>query len=366
MKMEVKKILASFLAVVIVVFSSFFSTYAITADGILTESDWKKAPAVVLETQKSFNNKIRSAVVKTVEDRKNGYIHLAVMVEFEKCGNMKDGAIKLSINGSEPSLIKLGGEVERNGAYSVEAGSDYDENSGSSVTEISVFFKEGLSHSDSFKINIIDLEGNESGAYTVKVEEKTTTTATTTTTHRTEPKITKPTTVKTTKATTEKTTKTTTRKSTTVKSTTSKTSRKSEQTETKSSAISVEEKEQNSAAEKENDVKKTTTKKEDFTFKKVFKTSIRSENEKSESKIVVKTKKNDYDASPEDESIVVVKESAADSSDSVKANASSDEEKTSDSTNNKKYIYVAIGAVGAVMIASAAVAVAAKSNKKDD
>lgn len=390
MKKYIVKI-AALLVFSIFVFCGFgMNAYAITTDGILTESDWKKAPAVVLENQRSFNNKVKSAVVKTVEDRKNGYIYIAVMIEFDKSGDLKDGAVKLSVNETSPALIKIGDGVVEKGDYSVEAGSDTDELTGCTVTEIAVFFRDGLSSTENFKINIVDSEGTESGTYTVTVKEKepettapktekptepkttkptTSKTTKTTTTKTTTTKTTKATTTKTTKTTTTKTTKTTTTKTTTSRTTVPRTTKTTRTTTEKTSSDEITSAKKDSVEKPDSDRKTT---KDDFTFKKAVKTTsvkpsakIKKTKRTTQKKTSAKQKKSTSAVYENEQPVSKIKTAAGKESTQAE---SIENTVVNDAVEGKsrKYSFVAVGSLSAALLAAAAVTVAVKSNKKED
>lgn len=146
--------------------------YAIKIDGALNEHDWNDASVFVLKEQKNFNNKIKSAVVKVLENKQDGFVYLAVMTEFEKDGDINNCKVKIAVNDSEPSVISVCDGVLKNGTYPVEAKSTFDENSSCAFTEASVFFKDGANRSDIIKINIFDMNGAESGTYTIELDDE--------------------------------------------------------------------------------------------------------------------------------------------------------------------------------------------------
>ncbi len=368
MKRFAEKFTAAAFILAVIICSSGINACAIKIDGILTDSEWKNAPVFVLENQRNFENKINSAVVKTVTDKKKGLICLAVMIEFQKVGNLTDGSMKLSVNGTESALIKLGSGVVKDGYYPMESCSDIDELSGCTITEIAVHFKDGPSSCETVKFVFVDLNGEESGVYTVEVKEPETTTAKTTTEKTTKTTTTKTTTTKTptTKITTEKTAKSETTKTTSEKSTTERTTAEKTTKEKTSEEKSFESEKtkKKTFAEKtkksKSQAKKTT---DDFTFKKVVKTKA--------SKTAVKSKKSKQAAKStaeisEEEQPVDKIITASDETKDVSANSENTDVFYPDEGKSKKYIFVAIGAVSAAVLAAAAVASAIKSEKKDN
>lgn len=367
MKKKVRKISFFLCLLFVVMFCFNIGAFAIKTDGIMNEDAWNDASVFVLEEQKNFNNKIKSSVVKVVENKKDGYVYLAVMTEFEKGGSMSDGKVKIAVNNSDPAIISIGGGVVENGAYPIEAASKIDENLRCAFTEIEVFFKDGAKRSDIIKINLFDLDGTESGTYKIELEEEETTTTQKKTEKETTSKTTKTTTTKTTtsKTTTTKTSKSTTSKETTSKTTKTKTSRTttsktsksttSKATTSKTSKTEVTKKSKNETTEKSSKKSKATTK-DDFTFKKVIKSTTEEVEEYSE-EIAELIEKASYKETS------VKENTSAKTEDSAVAQVVVDDDTI---TVNKKYLYLVAGAVCAAGIAVAAVAVASKSNKNDE
>lgn len=290
----IKKLSFFLIAVVTITVCFNVYAYAIKTDGAINEHEWNDATVFVLDEQKNFNNKIKSSVVKVLENRQDGFVYLAVMTEFEKCGDINDCKVKVAVNDSNPSVISIGEGIIENGTYPVEAASTADANSGCAFTEIAVFFKDGAKRSDIIKINIFDMKGTESGTYIIELEDDEEISEEA---ESADEKDKKESSSKTTKA--GKTRKTSSKKSSSVK----------------------------------------TTKIDDFTFKKVDKS-------KTEAEDIVDESGKKESVSETEQSQTVYEE----------------EEKTF----NKKYFYLIIGAVCAAGIAVAAVAVASKSNKKDE
>lgn len=314
--MMIKKLTAVLVAVLFCL-SFSISALAIETDGICGNYEWEGSTVFVLDEQKHFNNGVKSAVVKMIDSKIESCVYFAFLIEFEKGGYIGDGGIRLRLNDGSSLMINLDEGITDDGGFDAEAATEYDELSFVSATEASVYYRDSLSSSDVFKINIIDLNGKESATFEISLpedaedaedediqnisdEENGGKTAKSKTTKERTTKV------KTTKVRTTK-----------VKTTKIKSSRKSKTTKA-------------------------------FNFKKVDK------NKKSAEEI------KDYDDGIE----------YVDFDDTYDGEAENITVSVSDSKQNLKYIYIAVGTVCAMAIAGAAVLAAMKANdskdKKDD
>lgn len=162
-----KRILIFSVAAVYIVLYSGALSFAVDLDGICGNAEWRGSTAFVLNEQKIFNNEIKSAVVKTLDGDRYGCVYIAVLEEFEKNGDIGSGDIRIRINDGNDIFINIDKGVTESGGYDVEAISSYDELSYCAVTEIAIYSKDSVKSTDEFKINLFDLNGNESNTFTV-------------------------------------------------------------------------------------------------------------------------------------------------------------------------------------------------------
>ena len=166
--MKIKRILTA-AATVLICAMLGIAAFAIEIDGICGNYEWQDSSVFVLKEQKSFNNKIKSSVVRAKYEEKEGFVYFAILTEYEKDGSLEDGEIKLRVNG-EPILINLCDGVVDDGGFEVYAESMYDEMSYCTVTEAAVYMIDGVTLYDEFKINLFDLNGKESGTFELAFE----------------------------------------------------------------------------------------------------------------------------------------------------------------------------------------------------
>lgn len=162
-----KRIIIFSAAAVYVVLCSGVISLAVDLDGICGNAEWRESTVFALNEQKIFNNEIKSAVVKTLDGDRYGCVYIAVLEEFEKNGDVGSGNIRIRINDGNDIFINIDKGVTESGGYDVEAISDYDELSYCAVTEIAIYSKDSVKSTDEFKINLFDLNGNESNTFTV-------------------------------------------------------------------------------------------------------------------------------------------------------------------------------------------------------
>lgn len=309
--MMIKKLTAVLVAVLFCL-SLSITALAIETDGICGNYEWEGSTVFVLDEQKHFNNGVKSAVVKMIDSKVESCVYFAFLIEFEKSGYIGDGRIRLRLNNSSSLMINLDEGITDDGGFDAEAATEYDELSFVSATEAAVYYRDSLSSSDVFKINLIDLNGKESATFEISLPDDAEDSEDEDTQNVSdEGNGGKTARSKTTK---EKTTKV---KTTKVRTTKIKSSRKSKTTKA-------------------------------FNFKKVDK------NKKSAEEI------KDYDDGIE----------YVDSDDTYSGEAENITVSVSDGRQNLKYIYIAVGTVCAMAIAGAAVLAAMKANdakdKKDD
>lgn len=170
MKMKIEKFLESIIVALAFCVSLCVIAQAVEVDGICRNREWENAEVFVLKEQRNFGNGVKSAVTKAEYSYDDGCVYIAVMSEFQKDGNMEDGAVKLRINDGDEALISLGGGVVDDGGYEIEAVSTWDSASGCSSTEISVRFTDGITSDDAFMLNIVDLQSVESNTFTFRIE----------------------------------------------------------------------------------------------------------------------------------------------------------------------------------------------------
>lgn len=303
--MMIKKLTAVLVAVLFCL-SLSISALAIETDGICGNYEWEGSTVFVLDEQKHFNNGVKSAVVKMIDSKVESCVYFAFLIEFEKGGHIGDGGIRLRLNNGSSLMINLDAGITDDGGFDAEAATEYDELSFVSATEAAVYYRDSLSSSDVFKINLTDLNGKESATFEISLPEEAQDAEDdiqSTADEEDGGKTAK-----------EKTAKV---KTTKVKTTKIKSSRKSKTTKA-------------------------------FNFKKVDK------NKKSAEEI------KDYDDEIE----------YVDSDDTYDGEAENITVSVSDGRQNLKYVYIAVGTVCAMAIAGAAVLAAMKANdskdKKDD
>ena len=168
--MMIKKITAVFISVIFCL-SLSVTAFAVDTDGICRNSEWEESSVFVLDEQKHFNNGVKSAVVKMLDSKVESCVYFAFLIEFEKGGYMGDGGIRLRFNDGGSLIINLDEGITDDGGYDAEAQTEYDELSFVSVTEAAVYYKDSLSPSDVFRINLIDLNGNESATFEISPED---------------------------------------------------------------------------------------------------------------------------------------------------------------------------------------------------
>lgn len=164
---SIKRFLIFIVAAVYIILCSGVLSLAVDLDGVCGNAEWRESTVFVLKEQKIFNNEIKSAVVKTLDGDRYGCVYLAVFEEFEKNGDMGSGEIRIRINDGSDIFINIDKGVTDSGGYDVEAVSTYDELSYCAVTEIAIYSKDSVKSTDEFKINLFDLNGNESNTFTV-------------------------------------------------------------------------------------------------------------------------------------------------------------------------------------------------------
>ncbi len=308
--MMIKKLTAVLVAILFCL-SLSISALAIETDGICGNYEWEDSTIFVLDEQKHFNNGVKSAVVKMIDSKVESCVYFAFLIEFEKGGYIGDGGIRLRLNNGSSLMINLDDGITDDGGFDAEAATEYDELSFVSATEAAIYYRDSLSSSDVFKINIIDLNGKESATFEISLPEDAEDEEDEDTQNISDEENGGKTAKS--KTTKEKTAKVKTTKVRTTKVKTAK-------------------------------VKTTKI----FNFKKVDK------NKKSAEEI------KDYDDGIE----------YVDSDDAYDGEAENITVSVSDSKQNLKYIYIAVGTVCAMAIAGAAVLAAMKANdskdKKDD
>lgn len=305
--MMIKKLTAVLVAIFFCL-SLSISALAIETDGICGNYEWEGSTVFVLDEQKHFNNGVKSAVVKMIDSKVESCVYFAFLIEFEKGGYIGDGGIRLRLNNGSSLMINLDEGITDDGGFDAEAATEYDELSFVSATEAAVYYRDSLSSSDVFKINLIDLNGKESATFEISLPEDAEDEEDEDTQNVSDEENNGKTAKS--KTTKEKTAKVKTTKFRTTKVKTAK-------------------------------VKTTKI----FNFKKVDK------NKKSAEEI------KDYDDGIE----------YVDSDDTYDGEAENITVSVSDGRQNLKYIYIAVGTVCAMAIAGAAVLAAMKVNdKKDD
>lgn len=167
--MMIKRFITALIAIFLCLCLSI-AAFAVDTDGICGNSEWEGSTVFVLDEQKHFNNGIKSAVVKMLDSEVESRVYFAFFIEFEKGGYIGDGGIRLRFNSGGSLIINLDEGITDDGGYDAEAASEYDELSFCSVTEAAVYYKDSLSPSDIFRINLIDLNGNESATFEISPE----------------------------------------------------------------------------------------------------------------------------------------------------------------------------------------------------
>lgn len=284
MKRVIEESAVIFTAAVFMMISAL-TAFAISVDGYCSNIEWKEAEVFNLAEQKKLSNSVKSAVVKAQNSKTDGCVYMLIMAEFEKNGSLEDGCVRLRVNDGETAEISAYGDIISDGGYEIEAASECDEYSGCVMIETAIHFKDDITPSDEFRLNFVDLIGEESGTYTIRFTEE-----------ETEPEDAE-------------------NNSKTEKSKTSKTSKTKSLKKTSSKT------------------KKTKTT-DDFTFKKVDKSSV--------------------------EPSATAKSGKADDIQSLTAMEISSEQSDGE---KRKYAYAAAGTVCALGVAVAAVVCAAKSNE---
>lgn len=170
MKMKIEKFLESIIVALAFCVSLCVIAQAVEVDGICRNREWENAEVFILKEQRNFGNGVKSAVAKAEYSYDDGCVYIAVMSEFQKDGNMEDGAVKLRINDGNEAVINFENGVTDDGGYEIEALSTWDSASGCSSTEISVRFTDSLTSDDVFMLNIVDLQGVESNTFTFCIE----------------------------------------------------------------------------------------------------------------------------------------------------------------------------------------------------
>ena len=156
--MMIKKLTAVFISILFCLSLSIYAL-AIETDGICGNYEWEGSTVFVLDEQKHFNNGVKSAVVKMIDSKIESCVYFAFLIEFEKGGYIGDGGIRLRLNDGNSLMINLDEGITDDGGFDAEAATEYDELSFVSATEAAVYYRDSLSSSDTFKINILDLNG---------------------------------------------------------------------------------------------------------------------------------------------------------------------------------------------------------------
>ena len=166
----IKKLTAVLVAVLFCLNLSI-SALAIETDGICGNYEWEGSTVFVLDEQKHFNNGVKSAVVKMIDSKVESCVYFAFLIEFEKGGYIGDGGIRLRLNNNSSLMINLDDGITDDGGFDADAATEYDELSFVSATEAAVYYRDSLSSSDVFKINLIDLNGKESATFEISLPE---------------------------------------------------------------------------------------------------------------------------------------------------------------------------------------------------